>query len=287
MTTHDLKTWPGPFAALLDGSKTFEFRRDDRGFSVGDDLLLREWDPTTESYTGREMRRRISHLLVGGFFSFGVPHGFAVLSLAAPPSGTPGRGIAGRTPEEIARAFHDAYEALAPHFGYRTREASAKPWDEVPPSNRDLMIATVRAVLFEPIGTHPGPAPRPLAETPARCVTCGGSGYLPPTKTPTGATRNVMCPDCAPASRSGDPGATDDGACFGGECCAEALCVRHREETHYCGEAGEYCDDEWHTETVCRCDHAETGRHRAWCPASRNAAPPPASGDARTPESEP
>ena len=53
------------------------------------------------------------------------------------------------TPERIAHTFHDAYEALAPAFGYRTREASSKPWEQIPASNRDLMIATVRAVFYE------------------------------------------------------------------------------------------------------------------------------------------
>jgi hypothetical protein len=66
----------------------------------------------------------------------------------SPPLTTPGDGAA-LTPEQIARAFHDAYEALAPAFGYRTREASAKPWEQIPASNRDLMIATVRAVFYE------------------------------------------------------------------------------------------------------------------------------------------
>ena len=51
------------------------------------------------------------------------------------------------TAEEIARAFHEAYEQLAPDFGYRTREASAKPWDEVPEQNRHLMVATVEKLL--------------------------------------------------------------------------------------------------------------------------------------------
>ncbi len=49
--------------------------------------------------------------------------------------------------ETIARAFHDAYETLAPDFGYKTREASAKPWEEVPENNRKLMIATVSHLL--------------------------------------------------------------------------------------------------------------------------------------------
>lgn len=53
------------------------------------------------------------------------------------------------TAEEIARAFHAAYEELAPDFGYRTREASAKPWDDVPQQNRRLMIATVEKLLAD------------------------------------------------------------------------------------------------------------------------------------------
>lgn len=55
------------------------------------------------------------------------------------------------TPEAVAahidRAFHEAYEALAPDYGYKTREASAKPWHEVPEQNRALMTATVQRLL--------------------------------------------------------------------------------------------------------------------------------------------
>jgi hypothetical protein len=49
--------------------------------------------------------------------------------------------------QRYARAFHDAYERLAPSFGYQTRKASAVPWDDVPADNKALMLATVRAVL--------------------------------------------------------------------------------------------------------------------------------------------
>jgi hypothetical protein len=48
---------------------------------------------------------------------------------------------------EIAKAFHEAYEELAPQHGYQTRKASAKPWEDVPDSNKALMIATVRKLL--------------------------------------------------------------------------------------------------------------------------------------------
>ena len=54
---------------------------------------------------------------------------------------------AGLDEEAIARRFHEAYERLAPSFGYETRRESAVPWEEVPENNRRLMVATVRAAL--------------------------------------------------------------------------------------------------------------------------------------------
>lgn len=50
-------------------------------------------------------------------------------------------------PEIVARAFHEAYEELAPSFGYETRRASAKPWPDVPEQNRNLMVAVCRRLL--------------------------------------------------------------------------------------------------------------------------------------------
>jgi hypothetical protein len=58
----------------------------------------------------------------------------------------PGRDPSRDRAEEIARVFHQTYEEQAPEFGYRTREASAKPWAEVPEDNRELMIATAHGV---------------------------------------------------------------------------------------------------------------------------------------------
>lgn len=44
-TTHQLKVLPPYMDALLAGSKTFEVRRNDRGYQRGDVLVLREWHP--------------------------------------------------------------------------------------------------------------------------------------------------------------------------------------------------------------------------------------------------
>ena len=49
--------------------------------------------------------------------------------------------------EELAAMFHEAYERLAPDFGYRTREESAVAWDDVPKANQELMIAVAREIL--------------------------------------------------------------------------------------------------------------------------------------------
>jgi hypothetical protein len=51
------------------------------------------------------------------------------------------------TAEDVARRFHEAYERLAPSFGYETRRASAVPWDAVPENNRQLMEAVASEVL--------------------------------------------------------------------------------------------------------------------------------------------
>ena len=53
--THELKTWPEYFGAVLSGEKTFEIRNNDRDFQVGDVLALREWCPDIGKYTGRAL----------------------------------------------------------------------------------------------------------------------------------------------------------------------------------------------------------------------------------------
>ena len=52
--THELKCWPKFFAAIARGEKRHDLRRaTDRDFRPGDQLLLREFDPSRDVYTGQ------------------------------------------------------------------------------------------------------------------------------------------------------------------------------------------------------------------------------------------
>ena len=74
---HELKTLPEYYGAVLSGQKTFELRRDDRGFQVGDTLKLREYE--NDEYTGREITRRVIYIRRGPVY--GLAEGWAILGL--------------------------------------------------------------------------------------------------------------------------------------------------------------------------------------------------------------
>lgn len=82
--THELKTHPAPFVAVLYGRKRFEFRRDDRDppFALDDLLLLREWYPDGQRgpfFTGRAITVRVTYLLRGP--EYGIPEGYVCMSI--------------------------------------------------------------------------------------------------------------------------------------------------------------------------------------------------------------
>lgn len=91
MVTHKLKTWPVFYDAVARGEKTFEARKDDRGFQKGDKLVLirtREDDVRTIEYTPtyepkHTMEFIVGHVLHGG--QFGVEPGWCVMSLLPVP----------------------------------------------------------------------------------------------------------------------------------------------------------------------------------------------------------
>lgn len=60
---HELKSWPKFFEAIARGDKRHELRRAcDRDFRKGDRLRLREFDPETQCYTGREQTVEVTYV---------------------------------------------------------------------------------------------------------------------------------------------------------------------------------------------------------------------------------
>jgi hypothetical protein len=77
---HDLKVWPMFFDALECNAKTFELRKHDRPFSVGDTLLLREWSLVSKEYTGRRVTRIVTYLMTNATMPSIAP-GYALMSV--------------------------------------------------------------------------------------------------------------------------------------------------------------------------------------------------------------
>ena len=62
MARIEKRIWPKGFNRVLEGRKTYELRLGDFDAEEGDTLVLREWDPETSAYTGRELERQVGHV---------------------------------------------------------------------------------------------------------------------------------------------------------------------------------------------------------------------------------
>lgn len=79
---HELKCWPMYFSEIQQGRKTFEMRSTaDRQFQAGDQLFLREWDPSTKQYTGSTELVDVLGVYHG---VMGAVAGWAVMSIQLP-----------------------------------------------------------------------------------------------------------------------------------------------------------------------------------------------------------
>ena len=104
MSKHELKIWPNEFKDTCSGKKTFEVRKNDRCFKIGDMLILREFVPCKEcsgygrvadhtdfidctckephgKYTGKKIHAVVKYILNGG--QFGIHKDYVVMSINA------------------------------------------------------------------------------------------------------------------------------------------------------------------------------------------------------------
>lgn len=78
---HELKCKLGFFQPLLEDKKTFEVRKDDRKFTVGDFLNILEYDQSINKYTGRNVTFIISYKLDAATFPEGIKEGYCILGI--------------------------------------------------------------------------------------------------------------------------------------------------------------------------------------------------------------
>jgi hypothetical protein len=73
---HELKILPEYYEAVLNGTKSFELRKDDRGYKVGDTVRLMEWQDGL--YTGRDLVLKIKYIL-RDCPEYGLMEGYCIL----------------------------------------------------------------------------------------------------------------------------------------------------------------------------------------------------------------
>lgn len=99
---HVLKVWNEFYELIASGDIHASLRKDDRPYATGDTLLLREYDPKLNIYTGHTVTQKITHTLRD--FP-GLQPGYVLLSVIMPyvDSIRFDVSLAGKTAEEISR----------------------------------------------------------------------------------------------------------------------------------------------------------------------------------------
>lgn len=61
-STIEKKAWPQWFELVWQGEKTYEYRLADFEIKPGYTFVMREWDPESQTYTGRELEAVVGHI---------------------------------------------------------------------------------------------------------------------------------------------------------------------------------------------------------------------------------
>lgn len=73
---HELKILPEFYEEVISGRKNFELRKDDRGFCVGDQIILKEFK--NGEFTGRRASHTIKYIL-RNCPEYGLQDGYCII----------------------------------------------------------------------------------------------------------------------------------------------------------------------------------------------------------------
>ncbi len=84
MRTIEKKVWPKYFEDIVSGKKKFELRLADFTVEPGDTLILKEWNPDAQRYTGRQTTVAVTYVFKTKSQTFWpeeevAKHGFQVI----------------------------------------------------------------------------------------------------------------------------------------------------------------------------------------------------------------
>lgn len=84
MKVHDLKIWPEQYQKVINGHLSFQYRENDRNYQMGDVLILSEWNPKMNEFTGRKIGARVKYVfdeMTSGDVPVHIAPGFCVMSI--------------------------------------------------------------------------------------------------------------------------------------------------------------------------------------------------------------
>lgn len=63
---------------IMKGNKNFELRKDEDDVQVGDELILHEWHPKLELYTGAKVKKTVKYVL-RNVPEYGLMDGYCII----------------------------------------------------------------------------------------------------------------------------------------------------------------------------------------------------------------
>lgn len=62
MASIEKKVWPQQFESLKSGKRKADLRLAEFDIKEGDTLVLKEWDPDKQEYTGRSLKKKVTYV---------------------------------------------------------------------------------------------------------------------------------------------------------------------------------------------------------------------------------